>query len=93
MPSDEAAPPREVVRVRLFAAYRDAAGTSEITRALTDRTDAPLTVGALWAGLIADHPGLAAVPPAAAVNAVLARFDHVLSAGDEVAFLPPVSGG
>ena len=28
-----------------------------------------------------------------AVNADYARMDHVLSDGDEVAFLPPVSGG
>ena len=28
-----------------------------------------------------------------AVNADYARMDHVLRDGDEVAFLPPVSGG
>ncbi|MFN8424194.1 MAG: MoaD/ThiS family protein [Anaerolineae bacterium] len=81
------------VRVLLFAAYRDAAGAAELTRALAGPDGAPSTVGALWADLVRDHPALAAVPPAAAVNAALTRFEHVLAAGDEVAFLPPVSGG
>lgn len=89
---DVAAPPA-LVHVRLFAAYRDAAGRSELMRSIAGPDGTPVTVGDLWAALVADHPALSKMPPAAAVNAVLARFEHVLAPGDEVAFLPPVSGG
>lgn len=81
------------VGVRLFAGYRDAVGTAEFTRPLAGPDGRPRTIGGLWASLVAEYPALAALPPAVAVNAVLTRPDHVLSAGDEVAFLPPVSGG
>jgi len=80
----------EHIRVRLFAAYRDAAGRAELALPLGA---AGATVGDVWRRLVADHPALAALPPAAAVNAVLVRFDAPVVAGDEVAFLPPVSGG
>ncbi len=80
------------VRVRLFAAFRDAVGVAEVTRPLP-AGDGPPTAGALWRDLVADHPRLAALPPAVAINAHLARLDAPLVAGDEVAFLPPVSGG
>lgn len=87
-PGDAAA-----VRVRLFAAYRDAAGSAELELPLGAVGAGGATVGDVWRRLVADHPALAALPPAAAVNAVLARFDAPVAAGDEVAFLPPVSGG
>lgn len=80
------------VRIRLFAAYRDAAGRAELSLPVGG-ADGATTVGDIWRRLVADHPALAALPPAAAVNAVLARFDAPVAAGDEVAFLPPVSGG
>ena len=84
------APPS--VTVLLFAAFRDAVGRSEVTMALVPE-DGPTSVGDLWRALVVAHPGLAKLPPAAAVNARLVRFDDVLAPGDEVAFLPPVSGG
>lgn len=83
----------EHIRVRLFAAYRDAAGRAELALPVGGAGGAVTTVGDIWRRLVADHPALAALPPAAAVNAVLARFDAPVAAGDEVAFLPPVSGG
>lgn len=89
----EAGVPPAPLNVRLFAAYRDAAGRAELTRSHLGPDGRPLTVGALWAALVTDHPALAKLPPAAAVNAVLARFERVLAPGDDVAFLPPVSGG
>jgi molybdopterin converting factor small subunit len=52
-----------------------------------------LTVGQLWGRLLARHPDLNAFPPTAAVNRTYAALDTALRAGDEVAFLPPVSGG
>jgi molybdopterin converting factor small subunit len=77
------------VRVRLFAAYRDAVGTGELELPAT----AGLTVGQAWGQLLARHPELNRWPPSAAVNRTFASLTTGLSDGDEVAFLPPVSGG
>jgi len=93
MPPGEGTRRPPMVSVRLFAAYRDAAGRAELARSAVGPDGRPLTVGALWAELVGEHPALSKLPPAAAVNAVLARFEHVLAPGDEVAYLPPVSGG
>ena len=48
-----------------------------------------------WTALVQDCPDLAPRRPslAASVNRTYAPFDTVLSEGDEVAFIPPVSGG
>ncbi len=79
------------VTVRLFARLRDIAGTGEMAR------DAPsgANVGAVWASLVADYPELAAYEKSisCAVNADYSRFTAAVADGDEVAFLPPVSGG
>jgi len=50
-------------------------------------------VGDLWHELQDAYPNMPQVRPAAAINAEYARLDEPLQAGDEVAFLPPVSGG
>ena len=79
------------VTVRLFARLRDIAGAAEIAR------DVPTgaTIGSLWHDLAAEFPSLEpyARSISSAVNADYARMDHVVGDGDEVAFLPPVSGG
>ncbi len=77
------------VRVRLFAAFREIVGADELEVPLAQAR----TVGELWGRLLARHPGLNAHVPSAAVNLTYAPLDHPLRAGDEVAFLPPVSGG
>lgn len=77
------------VRVRLFAAYREAVGTGEL-----DLPAAPgLTVGQVWGQLLARYPELNEWPPSAAVNRSYAMLTASVADGDEVAFLPPVSGG
>jgi len=79
------------VNVRLFARLRDIVGAAEIARELP----AGATVGSLWLALAAEFPEMAAYARAvsSAVNAEYARMDAPLRDGDEVAFLPPVSGG
>ncbi len=79
------------VKVRLFARLKDLAGTGELDRDMP----APATVQAVWMGLVAERPALAEYERAmsVAVNAEYARMSAVLADGDEVAFLPPVSGG
>ena len=77
------------IRVRLFAAYREAAGTN--------RLELPLPPGATVAQLIdllAERvPSLRATPGLVAVNHMYVQPDFVLHDGDEAAFIPPVSGG
>ena len=79
------------VTVRLFARLREIAGTDELTRPLAG----PGTVADLWLGMAADWPALApyAGSVSCAVNAQYARMTTPVQDGDEVAFLPPVSGG
>ena len=79
------------VTVKLFARLRDIAGTAELTRDV----EAGATVRSLWQQLATEFPEIASYERSisAAVNADYARRDQVLTDGDEVAFLPPVSGG
>jgi molybdopterin converting factor subunit 1 len=79
------------VTVRLFARLRDLAGAAEIVRDVQP----PATVGTVWTGLVADLPALREYERtmSVAVNAEYARMAAAVHEGDEVAFLPPVSGG
>src|SRR6187397_301524 len=79
------------IRVRLFAMQREAAGMREL------RLEVPLgsTVDDAWNAVVATVPSLA--PGRAslrfAVNGEYADEDQTLTDGDEVACIPPVSGG
>ena len=79
------------VTVRLFARLRDIAGTSELVR----EANSGDTIGSIWQELVRDYPELEGYQRSvsSAVNADYARMDQVVREGDEVAFLPPVSGG
>ena len=79
------------VTVRLFARLREIAGTGDLECEIEDSSNAR----ALWDRLTADFPALADYTPiiSCAVNEEYAGFDRRLQDGDEVAFLPPVSGG
>ena len=79
------------VTVRLFARLRDLAGAGELVRDVP----APATVQTVWRSLVGDFPSLADYERtmSVAVNAEYARMNADVTDGDEVAFLPPVSGG
>jgi molybdopterin converting factor subunit 1 len=79
------------VTVRLFARLRDVTGASELTREIVPGA----TTGSVWRQLVTEFPELAGYDRSisAAVNADYARMDQSVGDGDEVAFLPPVSGG
>ena len=79
------------VTVRLFARLRDIAGRAEFSR------DVPpgARVTDVWQGLVAEFPEMARYDSSisSAVNADYAKMNTALADDDEVAFLPPVSGG
>ena len=79
------------VRVLLFGSLREAAGAKELAVALPERA----RVVALRELLMASQPAFEKLAGRlrVAVNREFASDDAVLADGDEVAFLPPVSGG
>jgi molybdopterin converting factor subunit 1 len=79
------------VTVRLFARLRELAGAGELQREVAENA----TVATVWEALTRDHPALApyAASLSCAVNAEYSRMTARVRDGDEVAFLPPVSGG
>ncbi len=79
------------VRTRLFASYREAVGRSELSVEVPDGA----TAGRLVAQLRADYPrlGPAADNAMLAVNQEYVGPEFQLRDGDELALIPPVSGG
>lgn len=79
------------VRLRFFAALRERLRMSEAERALPDGC----TVGEAWEALCREHPEIAGLGAsvAFAVNREYVDRDHRLAADDELALIPPVSGG
>lgn len=79
------------VTVRFFAGHRDIVGCSEASYTLAEGT----TLGQLWEQLTAEYPRLTGYTGRLlfAVNQQFAQPTTMLANGDEVAFIPPVSGG
>jgi len=79
------------VTIRLFAQLRDLAGAAELEREVPDQA----TVQTVWNALKREMPSLGQYEGtvSVAVNAEYSRMAAAVHDGDEVAFLPPVSGG
>jgi molybdopterin synthase catalytic subunit len=79
------------VRVRLFARLREQAGFE--TEALEMAPGS--TLGDVYDSLRHNHPALEPNRQSVrgAINQEFSEWDTVVSQGDEVAFIPPVSGG
>ena len=75
----------------MFARLRDITGAAELARELAPGA----TIGDLWRQLAGEFPELAVYERSisSAINADYARMDQVIGEGDEIAYLPPVSGG
>ena len=78
------------VRVLLFASYADALGSSEVAIDVPDGS----RVGDILARVKA-MAGTRRLPdkPLVAINQVYASEDQTVTTRDEVAIIPPVSGG
>ena len=77
------------VRLRYFASIRERLGRT------TEEIDVPdgSTVASVWDRLVAESPALAQQRYRPAVNQEYTNSDHALAEGDELVFIPPVSGG
>ncbi|HZP26509.1 MAG TPA: molybdopterin converting factor subunit 1 [Dehalococcoidia bacterium] len=79
------------VKVRLFARLSDLAGLRDTSLEVDNGT----TARAIFDQLAHQHPGLAGFDRSLmyAVNAEYVPADYRVHDGDEVTFIPPVSGG
>ena len=79
------------IKVKFFALARDLAGTAEA------EIDVPRnsTAAAALVRVVEAFPSLSKIHArlALAVNLAYVRQDHLLIEGDELALIPPVSGG
>jgi molybdopterin converting factor subunit 1 len=79
------------VRLRYFARLRELAGTDSET---LDDVPVGSTLGDVYAGLKRIHPALPDRDTVrVAINQEFSDWNSTVSQGDEVAFIPPVSGG
>jgi molybdopterin converting factor subunit 1 len=80
-----------IVRLRFFASLRERLKASAAERTLADGA----TVADLWAAMCRERPDLSPLSGSMsfAVNREYVEREHVLRDGDEVALIPPVSGG
>ena len=83
--------PNVTITVLLFAMYRER--VSENCLRLT--VEHPATVFSVLQQLQVEHPGIGPLVEhtLVAVNQEYAEGDQILSEGDELALIPPVSGG
>ncbi len=74
-----------------FAQTRRLAGIASETLSLSD----PVSADALWDAILARHPDLAPLRSVTrlARNGEFTDADAVFAPGDEIALIPPVSGG
>lgn len=77
------------VTVLLFAALREALGQSRLDVELGGKA----TIHELLETLRTEHPGLRAARFTVALNRTYCDERHPLVDGDQVALIPPVSGG
>jgi len=80
-----------MITIKLFATLRERAGASELSREFPDGT----TVAQIWTRLREEFPALTGHRDAVgfAVNQEYVDDNFRPRSGDEVAFIPPVSGG
>jgi molybdopterin converting factor subunit 1 len=90
-PAPEPVPSPVTLRVKLFALARQLAGAEEVELTVVP----PVTVGSVREALAEQSSPLASLVRHSmfAVGTEYARDDVVVQEGDELALIPPVSGG
>ena len=80
-----------ILRVLFFGQLKDVVGVAEESFMAPEKCN----LGDVFGSYVERFPALAGFrdSTAAAINQEYSRWDHALKSGDEVAFLPPVSGG
>ena len=81
--------PNVRVRLRYFASIRERLGRTSEEMEVPEGT----TVAGVWERLVAACPPLEAQRYRPAVNQEYTSAEQVLNEGDELVFIPPVSGG
>lgn len=79
------------IRLRFFASLRERVQMREATREVAEGTRA----ADVWTALCAEHPSIVPMSGSVtfAVNREYVDRSHALHDGDELALIPPVSGG
>ncbi|HEV2124332.1 MAG TPA: molybdopterin converting factor subunit 1 [Chloroflexota bacterium] len=77
------------IKLRYFASIREALGKREEEIDVAEGA----TVGDVWARLVSEQPKLTDQRYRPAVNQEYTSTEEALSDGDELVFIPPVSGG
>ena len=79
------------VNIRLFAALREVLGRGEVTLNVSEGA----TVGELQGQLMREYPAVEAFLATLvwAVNEDYVSAEHRVREGDEIALIPPISGG
>ncbi|HEY8516988.1 MAG TPA: MoaD/ThiS family protein [Candidatus Binatia bacterium] len=78
------------IKIKVFASLRERLGRSELVREVAEGA----TAGDVLATLRSEYPALTGTGRLAiAVNAEYVDPGHALADGDELALIPPVSGG
>lgn len=78
------------VKIRLFASLADRAGGSELELELAQG----ITAGDLWEAVCRECPALRGAPrPLVALDLEYVPADRPIGGSEEIALLPPVSGG
>jgi len=77
------------VKIKCFSLVKEATGQSEITMALSQN----LSTDAFFDLFLQQYPGLQGLPMRLAINREYSIAGAILKDGDEIALIPPVSGG
>ncbi|MCX6013325.1 MAG: MoaD/ThiS family protein [Chloroflexi bacterium] len=77
------------ITIKFFALYREITGENDITIEAQKGS----TVASLSKELSKKFPGFPSNPSMVAVNSEFVESDYKIKNGDEMAFLPPFSGG
>jgi molybdopterin synthase sulfur carrier subunit len=83
------------LKVKSFAILREIIGTHQMTLQLPRKNEGTTTVADLRIRILELYPEISAqrIPMAVAVNSKMANDKSIIKDFDEIALLPPVSGG